>query len=278
MTIHPAITPGNVALITGGAAGIGFAIANRLAAAGMKLVLIDNRTDALDMAAASLANSDVMVMSADVSDRAALEAARAQVADRFGGIDVLVNNAGIEPPNDVFGPIDTWRKVLDVNLWGVINGCQVFVPDMISRARPGLVINTGSKQGITAPPGNPAYNMSKSALKSYTEALEHQLRNSDGPRINAHLLIPGFVYTELTKGDRVEKPDAAWTPDQTAEFLLESIARGDFYVLCPDNDVSRELDEKRMAWAMGDIIENRPPLSRWHKDWSAEFDAFIGRT
>ena len=278
MTIHPAFRPGNVALITGGAAGIGLAIASRVADMGMKFVLIDNRAAALEAASASLSKTDVMVATADVSDRAALETIGAKIKERFGGVDVLVNNAGIEPPNDVFGHVDTWRNVLDVNLWGVINGCQVFVPEMISRARPGLVINTGSKQGITAPPGNPAYNASKSALKSYTEALEHQLRNTTGPRINAHLLIPGFVFTELTKGDRIEKPQAAWTPDQTADFAMQCIARGDFYILCPDNDVSRELDEKRMAWTMGDIIENRPPLSRWHPDWTNRFDEFLKQT
>ncbi|MCY4180000.1 MAG: SDR family NAD(P)-dependent oxidoreductase [Litoreibacter sp.] len=156
MTIHPAIASDNVALVTGSGAGIGLAIAKRLADAGMKLVLIDNRADALDAAVDTLAGRAVMAVTADVSDRAALEDVRTQVTERFGGVDVLVNNAGIEPPNDIFGSLETWRKVLDVNLWGVINGCQVFIPGMLSRARPGLVINTGSKQGITAPPGNPA--------------------------------------------------------------------------------------------------------------------------
>ncbi|MCY4334027.1 MAG: hypothetical protein OXC60_05070 [Litoreibacter sp.] len=120
--------------------------------------------------------------------------------------------------------------------------------------------------------------MSKAALKSYTEALEHHLRNTDGPRITANLLIPGFVFTELTKGNRSEKPDAAWTPDQMADFAMQCIARGDFYILCPDNDVSRELDEKRIAWTMGDIIDNRPPLSRWHPDWTHEFEKFLKAT
>lgn len=275
MTHHPALARGNVALITGGAAGIGLALAQRLAAMGLKLVLVDNRSDKLHDATKTLTQTEVMTAVVDVSDRTGLEALRSQVNARFGGIDVLVNNAGIEPPSDALGSLDTWENILGVNLWGVIHGCQVFVPDMMARARPGLVINTGSKQGITAPPGNPAYNTSKAALKAYTEALEHQLRNADGPRINAHLLIPGFVFTELTAGDRTEKPAGAWTPDQTAAFALERVEQGDFYILCPDNDVSRELDEKRMAWAIGDIIKNRPPLSRWHEDWSAAFDTYL---
>jgi hypothetical protein len=93
--------------------------------------------------------------------------------------------------------------------------------------------------------------------------------------VTVHLLIPGFVFTDLTRGNRTEKPAGAWTPDQTADFMMERLADGDFYILCPDNDVTREMDEKRMAWAMGDIIENRPPLSRWHKDWAKAFEEYM---
>ena len=89
------------------------------------------------------------------------------------------------------------------------------------------------------------------------------------------MLIPGFVFTDLTRRDRVEKPAGAWTPDQTADFFIQRLNAGDFYILCPDNDVDRATDEKRMAWAMGDIIENRPPLSRWHPDWGTRFEAFL---
>ena len=92
-----------------------------------------------------------------------------------------------------------------MNLWGVIHGTQAFVPGMIARGRPGLVINTGSKQGITTPPGNPAYNVSKAGVKVFTEALAHELRKTEGARISAHLLIPGFVFTGLTRGDRARE-------------------------------------------------------------------------
>ena len=144
---------------------------------------------------------------------------------------------------------------------------------MVARGTPGLVINTGSKQGITTPPGDPAYNVSKAGVKVFTEALQHHLRN-DGADVTAHLLVPGFVFTDLTRGDRIEKPDGAWTPEETADFMMESLENGDFYIICPDNDVSRATDEKRMAWATGDIIENRPPLSRWHKDWAQSFEDY----
>ena len=136
---------------------------------------------------------------------------------------------------------------------------------------------TGSKQGITTPPGNAAYNVSKAALKAYAEALQYELRTTEGCRISAHLLIPGFTFTGITAARIKEKPPAAWTPEQVVEFLLEALTRGDFYVLCPDNDVTRVTDEKRMAWAMGDVIENRPALSRWHPDWTAAFEAYMDR-
>ncbi|MEL6207405.1 MAG: SDR family NAD(P)-dependent oxidoreductase, partial [Pseudomonadota bacterium] len=143
----------------------------------------------------------------------------------------------------------------------------------IARGRPGAIINTGSKQGITTPPGNPAYNVSKAALKAYTEALAHEVRNTEGANLTAHLLIPGFVHTGIIGA--AEKPPSAWTADQTADFFIDSLNRGDFYILCPDNDVSRAMDEKRIAWAAGDLIENRPALSRWHPDHAEAFAAFM---
>jgi short-subunit dehydrogenase len=146
---------------------------------------------------------------------------------------------------------------------------------MIAQGTPGLVINTGSKQGITTPPGDPAYNVSKAGVKVFTEALQHELRNMPGCNVSAHLLIPGFVFTPLTSKGRTEKPDGAWTPEQTVEFMLMRLDAGDFYILCPDNDVDRPTDERRVLWAAGDIIENRPPLSRWHPAYSERFANFL---
>ena len=146
---------------------------------------------------------------------------------------------------------------------------------MIAHGQPGLVINTGSKQGITTPPGDPAYNVSKAGVKVLTEALAHELRSVPGCKLSAHLLIPGFVFTPLTAKGRAEKPAAAWTPEQTVDFMLQSLGRGDFYILCPDNDVPRQLDERRILWAAQDIIDNRPPLSRWHPDWAERFKAWL---
>ena len=278
---HPAFQPNAVAVITGGASGIGLATAQCLAAMGLRLVIVDARETLLEPAAEQLRQlgaPEVMVSSTDVSDREALIELETLVAERFGGTDILMNNAGIQPGSSLLDDPENWLHILGVNLGGIVYGTQVFVPRMIERGRPGLVINTGSKQGITTPPGDPAYNVSKSGVKTFTEALAHELRNTEGHQLTAHLLIPGFVFTDLTRGSRTEKPTGAWTPEQTAEFLFQSLERGDFYILCPDNDVSRELDEKRMAWAIGDSIENRPPLARWHPDYTESFNLYINRS
>ncbi len=271
-----ALGPAKTAVITGGAAGIGLAAAQRFAALGMNIAIADLGQDRLDAAAATMPGVQVLTRHVDVSQLADLQAFEAAVNARFGGTDVLMCNAGIQGGSSVLDRTG-WDRVVQVNLWGIIQSCQVFVPGMIARGKPGLVITTGSKQGITTPPGDPAYNLAKAGVKVFTEALEHDLRGRPGNRISAHLLIPGFVWTGLTKGDRTEKPDAAWTADQTADFMMQSLAKGDFYILCPDNDVPRALDEKRIHWAAHDIIENRPPLSRWHKDYGQAFKDFAAK-
>jgi NAD(P)-dependent dehydrogenase (short-subunit alcohol dehydrogenase family) len=272
---HPVLAPRHVAVITGGASGIGFAAAKRFLDFGMRVAIADRPGERLAAAEKELGALGVaLAVPADVGQRSSLEHLERVVLDQFGAIDVLMNNAGIQPATDVFGPAETWAAILDTNLMGIIHGTQVMGPGMVARGRPGLIINTGSKQGITTPPGNPAYNVAKAGVKAFTEALQHQLRNTEGCAITAHLLIPGFVFTGLTANGRVEKPAAAWTPEQTVDFMLESLERGDFYILCPDNDVPRALDERRILWAVGDIVENRPPLSRWHPDHAEAFKAF----
>lgn len=270
---------GKLAVVTGGASGIGLAAAKAFAAHGMRVVLVDKDSDKLAEAekvvGAQSSAAVVVSIAADVSDLDAVTALERDVVKRFGSVHLLMNNAGIQPGSSVFGEQANWDSVLGVNLMGIIHGTRVFGPGMISHGEPAMIINTGSKQGITTPPGDPAYNVAKAGVKAFTEALEHELRNTDDCKVSAHLLIPGFVYTPLTSRGRTEKPDAAWTPEQTVDFMTDSLKKADFYILCPDNDVDRATDEKRIAWAAGDIVENRPPLSRWHPDYKNAFSEYL---
>jgi NAD(P)-dependent dehydrogenase (short-subunit alcohol dehydrogenase family) len=176
---HPAMSPHHVAVITGGASGIGLAAAMRFAGLGMRVCIADIGAERLAEAAAKLAAvakngaADVMTSTVDVSQFEEVAALEAAVRKKFGGTDILMNNAGIGPDSTSFGPLEHWQRILNVNLWGIIHGTQAFAPGMIERGRAGLIINTGSKQGITTPPGNPAYNVSKAGVKAMTEALQH---------------------------------------------------------------------------------------------------------
>jgi Short-chain alcohol dehydrogenase of unknown specificity len=273
---HSVIAPGRVAVVTGGASGIGFAAAKKFVSLGMRVAIADLPGDRLAAAESELGRLGVaMALPTDVMDPQSLRHLEAAVLESMGSIDLLMNNAGIQPGSDIFGPAANWSRVIETNLMGVIHGTQILVPGMLARGAPGLVVNTGSKQGITTPPGDPAYNVAKAGLKAFTEALQHHLRNVEGAKVSAHLFIPGYVFTGLTAKGRTDKPDAAWTPEQTVDFMIEGLERGDFYILCPDNAVPRSLDERRILWAAGDLVENRPPLSRWHPDYSDAFQAFV---
>jgi NAD(P)-dependent dehydrogenase (short-subunit alcohol dehydrogenase family) len=276
MGSHPAIAPGRVAVITGGANGIGLAVALRCAAAGMRVCLADisdGLADAAD-AVARAGAADVMYRTVDVADLAQICSLRDAVFDRFGEVGLLMNNAAMGGGGDLFSGPGSWEGILGVNLGGVLNGVQAFVQPMVDQGTPAAIVNTGSKQGFTSPPGNTAYNVTKAAVRTLTEGLAHSLRQIDGCRVSAHLLVPGFTYSAMMSRHFAEKPAAAWTCDQVAEALLAGLARGDFYIWCQDNETSRAIDERRLQWAQDDVIHNRPALSRWHPDFKDDFEAF----
>jgi NAD(P)-dependent dehydrogenase (short-subunit alcohol dehydrogenase family) len=280
MSQHPALSAGRVAVITGAASGIGLAAAERFAQMGMKVCMADIDSAALDLAAVRVADlaaqpSDVVAYVTNVGEAEEIALLKDKVSATFGEVAVLMNNAGTEADGRLFADPQNWQKLLAVNLSGVIHGVQTFGPAMIAQGTPCAIINTGSKQGITCPPGNTAYNISKAGVKVLTEALAHELRNTPGCHVTAHLLIPGFTFTGFTRVRVSEKPPGAWTPEQVIDFMLPALAKNDFYVLCPDNDVTRAMDERRIRWAAEDIIQNRPALSRWHPDFTNAFAAYM---
>ena len=277
--MHPALAKGNVAVITGGASGIGLAAAHHLSKQGLRICIVDLGADRLAAARAQIiaegaSEADVITHHTDVGDLAALRDLANSVYATFGAVHVLMNNAGT-CGSSIFDTEANWDRVLTVNMMGVIRGSQIFAPRMIAGGKPGLILNTGSKLGITSSPVDPAYNISKAGVKAFTEALQHALRNTPDCKVDARLFLPGYVHTPLAARGRTEKQAAAWTPQQTVDFLFAALDRADFYILCPDNEVDRRTDEKHILWAAGDIVQNRPPMSRWHPDYAEAFKVWM---
>ena len=265
------------AVVTGAASGVGRVAAMRYAQAGLSVILADLPGSQLESAvdevrASARQGCEVLGKPTDVT-RDDDVAALADTAFATGQVAVLMNNAGIGLPSGSWDQADNWRKMFEVNFFGVLRGVHAFLPRMIEADRPAVVVNTGSKQGITTPPGNPGYNATKAGVKVLSEQLAHDLRTVGAP-ISVHLFVPGFTYTGMIAAHIPEKPAAAWTSEETVDFFLDRMTKGDFYILCPDNDVDEIRDKRRAEWAIGDVIENRPALSRWHPEFAEAFAAF----
>lgn len=307
-TLSELMIAGNTAVVTGASSGIGRASALSFAKAGMNVWMVDvDAKELLDsqklakQLASDQQNQLILAEIVDVTDPKAVELLAEQVFDAVQACHVLMNNAGIGLGGGaLLSDLDTIHQVFNVNTFGPVHGCLAFVPRMLKSGKAGLIINTGSKQGITMPPGNLTYNMSKAALKCYTEGLEHELRSQQQQQhlVRAVLLVPGWVNTNiLLKAERAKaaavgkdydanqaffhenKPqDGAWMPQQVFDFMKDEVDKGRFYIVCPDNDVDRETDNLRMTWTMQDITKDRPPLSRWHPDYADEFAAFVEKS
>ena len=239
---HPAMSPNHVAVVTGGASGIGLAAAQPFAAMGLRSLHRRPRRRPAFPSGRSRAVSPGpdgpagVMAGADGREprrgRSALGSGGSRTVRRHRSPDEQRRRAARQRrcsarPQSL-GPGDRRQPL----------GRHSRFPHLRARhdrprAAGACIINTGSKQGITTPPGDPAYNVSKAGVKAFTEALQHELRNTPGCRITAHLLIPGFVFTPLTAKGRTAKPDGAWTPEQTVDFMMDRVAAGDFYILVP---------------------------------------------
>jgi NAD(P)-dependent dehydrogenase (short-subunit alcohol dehydrogenase family) len=196
---------GKVCVVTGGNQGLGLAFAHGLGEAGGQVAVLARNLARSSRAVDALEGAGVTAAAfeADVAVQADVERAAAQVYDRFGRVDVLVNNAGTcihRPALEV--PEDEWRRVIDVNLTGVWNGCQVFGRHMVE-ARTGVIVNVGSMSAdiVNRPQWQPAYNASKAAVHHLTRSLAAEWAPL-GVRVNA--VAPGYVQTEMSPVDRAE--------------------------------------------------------------------------
>lgn len=239
---------GHTALITGGASGIGLSLARKCTTHGMRVLVADWDDELLRAAPTNMggppqAQALLSTLKMDVSKPSDWALLKKRVDDDLAGhINLLALNAGIGPSSSWASP-DAFQKILDVNLYGVIHGITTFLDTVKATPDRAAIVITGSKQGITNPPGNPAYNASKAAVKTLAEHLSFDLREQRD-RLSVHLLVPGWTFTGLT-GNRPsegkEKPEGAWWPNQVVDFAEPKIEEGQFWILCPDGQVTEQL-------------------------------------
>jgi len=208
-----------VAVITGGAEGIGRAIAERAAQAGMKLVLADIDAPRLDAAVADFARRGVSAVGlrTDVSKQDQVEALAALAFERFGNVHLLVNNAGVGHSRPVWETTQAdWDWVMGVNLYGVINGLRAFIPTMLAKGEPGHIVNTASMAGLTSQPSLAIYNASKHAVVTVSEGLHHDLTLRQSA-LRVSVLCPAWVKTRIHLSGRNRPAGEDTAPQSTMD-------------------------------------------------------------
>ncbi|MFN8543909.1 MAG: SDR family NAD(P)-dependent oxidoreductase [Candidatus Binatia bacterium] len=270
-----------IAVVTGAASGIGRAMAERFAAAGMKVVLADIQRDALHDTEAAIraTGAQVTAVLADVARAADVEALARKTLDAFGAVHVVCNNAGVSVGGHLWErSVADWEWILGVNLWGVIHGVRVFVPIMLEQSDEGHIVNTASMAGLTSTPGLGPYNVTKHGVVTLSEVLFHELAAASAGRIKVSVLCPGWVNTRILESERnrptdsapgVQRPEmqfmqeqirqllqAGLDPRAVAEQVLDAIHTDRFYVLT--HRQWKPMIEQRMH----DILEERPPTLR----------------
>lgn len=195
---------GKTAVITGGASGLGLAMARRFAREGMRLVLADVQADALERTAADFAaaGTPVLAVRCDVSRADEVERLRDEAVARFGAVHILCNNAGVAPGGLAWeSTVADWQWCLGVNVYGVIHGLRSFVPLMLSQDDEAHIVNTASVAGLLSPPGMGIYCVSKHAVVTLTECLHHDLA-SRSDKVKASVLCPAYVPTGIHDSER----------------------------------------------------------------------------
>lgn len=271
---------GKVAVVTGGAEGIGRAIAERAATAGMKLVLADIDGARLDAAVADLTGRgvDAIGLATDVSKADQVEALAALAFERFGNVHLLVNNAGVGHNRPVWETTQAdWDWVMGVNLYGVINGLRAFIPTMLKHGEPGHIVNTASMAGLLSQPGLAIYNASKHAVVTVSEGLHHDLTLRQS-KLHVSVLCPAWVKTRIHQSERNRPAGGETAPigtldpvankvgqaimnavengipvEAVADAVFDAVAAERFYIL------THPAYKGAVKVRMEDILGDRPP-------------------
>jgi NAD(P)-dependent dehydrogenase (short-subunit alcohol dehydrogenase family) len=269
------VVRGQVAVVTGGASGIGLALAHRFAQAGMSLMLADVQADSLATAAHGVAahGVEVSTLRCDVSKEDEVQALATATLERFGAVHVVCNNAGVAAKSDPwFGPLASWEWVMGVNFWGVVHGCRAFLPHLLGG---GHIVNTASMAGLM-PGFGPSYDASKHAVVAMTEDLFHTMQTAGLP-VGVSVLCPGWVNTGIADSERNwpaelgAQPEAdptnavitghlrralaeGATPAYIADKVFDAVSGGRFWVIPQQEFLDLAVDR----W--GSIAEHSDPI------------------
>lgn len=253
------IAAGDVTVVTGAGSGIGLAMCHAFAAQGCSVVLADVQADALERAAAEVASLGVetLAVPTDVSDRDQVERLARQTVDRFGGVRIVCNNAGVSGAGDPwFGPIDSWEWVFGVNLWGVVHGVRAFLPHLVA-GRGGHIVNTSSMLGLYAGM-SPVYDATMHGVVALSESLYHAMRAAE-TGIGVSCLCPGWVRTGIIESDRNWPAHLGEVPQSSAGAAVTRA------------HVQRAVDEGMPPAAVADLVVEAIRQDRYwilpHPEW-----------
>lgn len=253
---------GKVAVVTGGASGIGLAMARAFAAEGMKLVLADIEAEPLEAAVGSFGPEvDVIGVRADVADFAQVEALRDRAVTEFGTVHVVCNNAGVSTAGFAWDQsLEDWEWLLGVNLWGVIHGIKAFTPLLIEQGE-GHIVNTASMAGLSSPPFMAAYNVSKHSVVALSETLFLDLGLAGAEGVGVTVLCPGWTQTRIHEASR-NRPVGA----ETGDAASEGAAAGDVPSMVADL-IASGLDPADVAAMVIEAVKARTFYVLTHPQW-----------